>query len=203
MGQWKRSFTMLLDAIKLSGLYDATTIIRLGILSDSGNIIEDDILKDPKFKIVYTGFCPEYERPTLLHMRKMAEEDNSNTVYYYLHTKGIRHFGTEKEENIIDWINLMLYWNIERWQLALQKLETYDTYGCNDTGIHYSGNFWWAKRDHIRQLPLTIQSYYTAPEDWVQIICKNKFCVYNSGHQGMGHYGRRFPREKYVDPTRK
>jgi len=193
---------MLLDSIKSSGLYEATTIIRLGVLTDSATLIEDDILKDPKFTIIYNGTSAEYERPTLLHMRKMAEDDNENTVYYYLHTKGIRHFGTANEENVIDWINLMLYWNIELWQLALQKLEHYDTYGCNDTGVHYSGNFWWAKRAHIQLLPTTIPSYYTAPEDWVQIIRKNKFCVYKSGFQGMGHYRVRFPREKYVDPAR-
>lgn len=96
----------------------------------------------------------------------------------------------------------MLYWNIEKWETAVEKLKKYDTYGCNDVGHHYSGNFWWAKSSHVRKLPVTIAEYYTAPEDWVQIIRTNKYVVYNSGFQGMGHYTNLFPRELYenVDP---
>ena len=197
-GQWKRSLEMLLNCIKSSKLYQHTKVIRLGIVNDDGVIIDDDILKDDKFDIVYVGRSEEYERPTLLHMRKKSEEDSIYTKYFYLHTKGIKHFGNDTEPQIIDWINLMLYWNIERWQLAIEKLRRYGTYGCNDTGQHYSGNFWWARSSHIKKLPNVIESYYHAPEDWVQIVRNNKFTVYNSGFQGMGHYTNLFPREKYA-----
>lgn len=200
-GQWQRSFKMLLDCIKNSKLYENTKVIRLGIVNDDGIIIYDDILKDDKFEIVYIGKSEEYERPTLLQMRKKSEEDSIHTLYYYLHTKGIGHFGNNNEQQIIDWINLMLYWNIEKWELAIDKLQTYDTYGCNDVGWHYSGNFWWARSTHIKKLPTKIEAYYTAPEDWVQLIRHNKFTVYNSGFQGMGHYTNIFPREKYADDS--
>jgi hypothetical protein len=195
--KWQKSFSMLIDCIKKYGLYDNTNEIRLGIVNDNAKLIEDDILNDKKFNIVDIGKSDQYERLTLLNMRKMAEIDNEETVYFYLHTKGISHFDTAKQYNVIDWINLMLYWNIENWKLALKKLETYDTYGCNHTGEHYSGNFWWAKKQHILKLPQIIESYYTAPEDWVQIIRKNSCNIYSSGLQGMGHYRSRFPREKY------
>ena len=197
-GQWQRSLEMLLTCIKNSHLYENTKVIRLGIVNDNSVVINDDILQDDKFEIVYIGASEEYERPTLLHMRKMEDVDFDNTIYYYLHTKGIKHFGTPKELNVIDWINLMLYWNIEKWELAVEKLKQYDTYGCNDTYKHYSGNFWWAKKNHIQKLPKTIPEYYTAPEDWIQVVRTNKYCVYSSGHQGMGHYNVRFPREIYV-----
>lgn len=196
-GEWQRSFKMLIDSIITSGLYDKTEIIRIGVVNDNGDLINDEILNNDKFQIIYIGKSEEYERPTLLDMRKKAEEDDVNTLYYYLHTKGLRHFGNSNEQCIIDWINLMLYWNIEKWELAIEKLQDYDTYGCNDGGQHYSGNFWWAKRNHILKLPLKIESYYIAPENWIQIVRDNKFCVYKSGHQGMGHYSNLFPREKY------
>ena len=198
---WKKSFKMLIDSILECGLYEKTSIIRLGIVNDLGIVQNDFLLNDSKFNIVYIGKSEEYERPTLLHMRKMAEEDDENTIYYYLHTKGLQHFGKENEQNIIDWINLMLYWNIEKWKLAVEKLDEHDTYGCNDVGYHYSGNFWWAKREHIIKLPNVIAEYYTAPEDWIQIVQEKKYCVYNSGYQGMGHYSFRFPRENYVKDT--
>ena len=56
-----------------------------------------------KIKIIYIGYSYEYERPTLIHMRKSIE--NTNTKYLYLHTKGIRWFNTLIENNIVDWIN--------------------------------------------------------------------------------------------------
>jgi hypothetical protein len=193
----EKSFTMLINCIKKSKLYENTKVIRLGIVNDDGIIINDDILQDKKFDIIYFGASCNYERPTLLHMRKKSNEDNINTKYFYLHTKGISHFGTEKEQPVIDWINLMLYWNIEKWKLAIEKLKNYDTYGCNDTISHYSGNFWWSNCYHIRKLPTSIQAYYTAPEDWIQTIKINKCCIYKSGLQGFGHYTNLFPREKY------
>jgi len=198
-GEWKKSFQILIDAIHKSGLYENTYRIRLGIVNDLGILIQDEILNDPKFDIIYIGKSEEYERPTLLNLKKSAYSDRKYTFYYYLHTKGIKHFGSETEPYIMDWINLMLYWNIEKWKFAIQKLKTFDTYGCNDTGFHYSGNFWWAKRKHIFKLPNIIEDYYTAPEDWIQIVRNNKFSAFNSGLEGMGHYTNLFPREKYIN----
>jgi hypothetical protein len=131
-------------------------------------------------------------------MRNQAEFDSQDTVYFYLHTKGIRHFGTSKEQCVIDWIQLMLYWNIEKWNLALVNLEKYDTYGCDFCRDHYSGNFWWAKRSHILCLPTTIGSGYTDPEFWILLKRINAYSVYNSGLQGGGLYKKRFPRHKYA-----
>jgi hypothetical protein len=196
-GDWKRSFKLLLDSIINYKLYENTCIIRLGIVNDEDKIIDDEILKDEKFECLYFGKSTQYERPTLLHMRQKSETED-NTAYYYLHTKGITHFNTDKEPFVIDWINLMLYWNIECWELAYEKLLIYSTYGCNNTGYHYSGNFWWATNDHIKKLPTYIADYYTAPENWIQTIKNNKYCVFKSGYQGMGHYKNLYPRDKYV-----
>jgi hypothetical protein len=129
----------------------------------------------------------------------MSEIDDKDTLYFYLHTKGISHFKTLKEKPVIDWINLMLYWNITKWNLALENLKVYDTYGCNKVrNGHYSGNFWWARQTHIQTLQTYIEDYYTAPEDWI-VKCKNaKHCsIFNSGLEGMGHYTNLYPKELY------
>ena len=270
---------MLMSAIKKSGLYDSTDVIRVGVLSENSQLVvnknietalwctedayvdvkdillenidsteelratntlflndpqfgivkvlnitftdgtsqtinegdpfyfnkpnisgNNELLDDPKFQIVTIGDASEYERATLHHMRKSSETDDSSTLYYYLHTKGIRHFGTGNEENVIDWIDLMLYWNIEKWQLAVDVLNTaeYDTYGCNYLNNHYSGNFWWAKSSHIKNLKTNIGPLYNDPEEWV---CSEKHLGYNahsSGLEGMGHYWHRYPRERYA-----
>ena len=193
-GDWRRSFKMLINAVKQSQLYDNVNIIRIGIVNDSGKIINDPLLQDGKFELMYLGSSAQYERPTLLHMRTRANTDPSDTVYFYLHTKGIKHFGFRGEVNVIGWINLMLFWNIFRWQYATTALKTYNIYGCDYNGDHFSGNFWWATSKHIQRLPKQIESYYIAPERWVTIIKDKLYCAYCSEYAGGGLYNN------YLDP---
>ena len=97
-GDWVRSLRMLTDAIRLSGLYETTHIIRIGIVNDEGKIVDNDILNDDKFEIHYFGKSSKYERPTLLHMRTKTRDDPEDTMYYYLHTKGIKQFRRKQNE---------------------------------------------------------------------------------------------------------
>ena len=198
-GDWERSFDMIFNYVKNYGLYDVTDEIRIGIVNDYNNIIENYRLIDSKFKIIFYGKSELYERPTLLHMKQNCTIDGEDVYYWYLHTKGLRHFNTERESYVIDWIKIMLYWNIRKWRLAIEKLQTYDIYGCNMFGtIFYSGNFWWAKSKHITYLPSYIEDYYTAPEDWI-LRKKDNYCViYSSGIEGEGHYNMNFPECNYM-----
>ena len=188
-GEWKRSFSMLINAIRRSQLYDNTQVIRIGVVNDVGHLINDDILQDNKFELLYLGNSAQYERPTLLHMRAHANTDPADTSYFYLHTKGLKHFGTASEPNVISWINLMLFWNIGRWKYANEILKTFSTYGCEFLDNHYSGNFWWATAKHIKLLPNKIDGFYVAPEFWVCIIRNKAFCAYKSGIGAGGLYG--------------
>ena len=194
-GDWLKSFNMLLDCIKSSGLYEKLLIIRIGILTNEEVLPFDEMWLDPKFKIIHLGKPHEYERPTILHMRNASEHDNGLVKYFYLHTKGLRHFNTDRELNVIDWINMMLYWNIHHFDLALEKLDIFDTYGCDDLGDHYSGNFWWATKSHMQTLPKSIAQHYNAPEEYVLLKNENKYCAHSSN---INHYLERYPKELYV-----
>ena len=176
---WKKSFSILINSIKNSQLYNEVKEIRLGIVNDNGILIEDELLKDKKYKIIYIGKSYEYERPTLLHMKKYSEIDSFNTLYCYLHTKGISHFNTKNENAVLNWIYDMLKHNIYKWKNVIEKLKKYETYGCNYNKIHYSGNFWWSTIKHIKKLPNYIEDYYTAPEDWILINKDNMYCENN------------------------
>jgi len=179
-GEWRRSFDLIMEEVRKHGLYDNTSEIRIGIVSEPGNAhLESELWKDPKFKIIYTGNKSEYERHTLKHMKSQSYIDPPNTRYYYLHTKGIKHFNTPNEEPIVHWIRDMLYWNIQQWKNAIEKLEFHSTYGCNYNSIHYSGNFWWATSKHIQTLSDDIPDYYTAPEDWVLTNKDKLYCANN------------------------
>ena len=196
-GNWQRSFSLLLSSLKNSQLYENTTVIRIGVVNDVGKVSPDPLLQDKKFQVMYLGGSSQYERPTLLHMRAQAETDPDDTVYYYLHTKGIKHFGTRSEKNVIGWINLMLYWNVARWRYATAVLNTYSTYGCDFIINHYSGNFWWATKNHIKLLPKKIESYYIAPEKWVTLIRDKMYSAYCSDYAGGGLYNNYLSPSKY------
>ena len=202
IGNWYTSLSMIFNKIKESGLYNIVDEIRCGILNNYLEIIECDILNDPKIKIIYIGHPYEYERPTLLHMRKSSETD-INTKYFYLHTKGLRWFGTDKEQNIVDWIKLLLYWNIENYKNAIDILNNYDTYGCNfyeddcNWPSHYSGNFFWVKNSHLKLLDQYIGHGYNDPEFWLCSKKGNFYNAYSSGLEGMGHYDNPYPEYIY------
>ena len=198
---WRKSFDMNMNAIRQNDLYSNTHEIRCGIVNNNGRIIDDIRFHDPKIKIIVYRNEREYERPTLLHMKEYSNTDPENTVYWYLHTKGLRHFGTKNEKNIVDWINFMLYWNMLHWKLALQMLDYYDSYGCNAVGnTHYSGNFWWATSKHIRNLPNHINPDYLAPEFWICAV-NHKMCnIYSSGLEGGGNYDHQLPLSVYALP---
>jgi hypothetical protein len=200
-GDWRKSFDITFNEIKNSGLYEVTSIIRIGIVNDLGSVINDERLNNPKFQIIFCKPSHEYERPTLLHMRVHADVDDQNTCYWYVHSKGITHFGKPNESCIIDWINFLIYWNITKWKIAYSMLEKYDIYGCNAIDKHmYCGNFWWTNSEHLTKLPVWIDSYYTAPEDW---ICKNTnkmFNIYSCRLIGEGHYKENIHRHEYEIP---
>ena len=192
LGDWRRSFDLSMDTLKKYGLFHATKELRIGILSETGAYEDDPRFHDPKLSIVYSGTLSEYERPTLLHMRENSFKDPSDTLYYYVHTKGIKHFNTKNEPALITWINSMLHWNFELWRDAVKILETYETYGIHYGGKHYSGNFWWATAKHIQKLPATIPDYYTAPEDWVLLNKDGMYCAYNCGEAFVSPYPQDF-----------
>jgi GR25 family glycosyltransferase involved in LPS biosynthesis len=189
---WKKSFSILINSIKNSQLYNEVKEIRLGIINDNGILIEDELLKDKKYKIIYIGKSYEYERPTLLHMKKYSEIDSFNTLYCYLHTKGISHFNTKNENAVLNWIYDMLKHNIYKWKNVIEKLKKYETYGCNYNKIHYSGNFWWSTIKHIKKLPNYIEDYYTAPEDWILINKDNMYCENNCNDNFKSPYPDNF-----------
>lgn len=185
---WKRSFTIIMDSIRESNLYDSVDEFRLGVVNEDGYLIQDELLNDKKFKIIHVGHSNEYERNTLLHMKKSSYVDPDNTLYCYLHTKGIRHFNTPFEKPILDWIYDMLKYNIYYWEDVVNKLKIYETYGCNYNNLHYSGNFWWATKEHIKKLPDQISTDYVDPENWILTNNTNAYCANNCGDDFVKPY---------------
>ena len=197
IGNWRLSYDTIMNAIKCGGLYNNTIEIRVGIVNNDGNIIDDERFHDPKIRIVDFGSSQLYERLTLHNMRNHSE--SVDCQYWYVHTKGIKFLDDHNihmKNCVFDWINLMIHWNIINWSTASDKLLSNDVYGCEyscNPVQHFSGNFWWANSQYIRTLPSQIGSEYCDPEFWLfkrenPLICN----IFSSGLDGGDHYFHRF-----------
>ena len=111
-----------------------------------------------------------YEGQTLAKIYEHCQEDDG--YVFYFHNKGMVSYTTHISGAIKDWRHYMQYFNLEKWEDCVAKLdEGYDCCGVDwverhDIKLdfvvqHYAGNFWWARNDYIRKLkhPLNIEEY--------------------------------------------
>ena len=136
----------LIEIIIESGLYDkldALYICNIGMILDEK--IHSFIDKD-KIQIYHlSNNTNEYEAITLNLIHKYCKE-YPTTKILYLHTKGLL---TINNECVNDWIKLMLFFNVERYNDCISELDNVDCLGVNWLENHFSGNFWWANAKHI------------------------------------------------------
>ena len=135
-----------LELIHKSGLYDECENIFLCIV---GN--EDLNISDPKIKKIHNPNIEHGEFFTLKILEDFCKENDS--LVLYLHTKGVT---TPGNKCIDDWRNYMLFFNVEKYKTCIDSLKENDTCGVDLVTTptnHYSGNFWWSKSSHIKNLP--------------------------------------------------
>lgn len=154
---------------------------------------------------------------------------NNDGYVFYFHNKGMSSYGTHIPTGLKDWRHYMQYFNIERWEDCVEKLdEGYDccgvswikredlagnipTEGKRYIGNHFSGNFWWARCDYIKRLPdpLKVEEYVHIPSLMdsfktyryaFEVWIGDENTKYYSFHQSnIHHYFENYPREKYVN----
>jgi len=183
----------LVQKIQESKLNDSLEKI---IINNIGIPIKNKWENDKIQIINYSDKINLFEIPTINKLLDFSKQDKNINVLY-LHTKGITCSDDYQEVN--DWIDLMLYFLVEQYQNALNKLKDVDTVGCNylnnkECPPHWSGNFWWAKGNYIATLPKCSPNKMDA-EFW---LMKNN-PKYHSLHQSdVNHYYQKYPRERYV-----
>jgi len=164
---WKDIFEDQIKYLKISGLYEESTHIYIGIL---GKIDLSYFSSYPKLTILYYDVNIElYEIPMINHIANISKKSSFEINILYIHTKGVRRAGND---NVIwSWRKMMEYFLIMNYKLCIKNLEYYDTLGCNTINkhcenidnvmvnkdknhtYHYSGNFWWSKKSYIEKLP--------------------------------------------------
>jgi hypothetical protein len=128
---------------------------------------------------------------------------NPDYKILYLHTKGVTHSKTSVfYENIRDWINLMLYSLVNHTDSCIQLLDNYDCIGVDYRYIssnphHYSGNFWWANANYIKNLSLNILKNKYDAEWW--ILTKNPHFIDLHSSCLIRHYENSYKINQYKD----
>lgn len=138
------------------------------------------------------------EMQTLLRLWMDAHQTCDNGYVLYCHTKGVTRPG---DGNVADWRRLMMHWCIAHWRDCLAKLEGgYDVCGVNwqeEPAPHFSGNFWWAREQHIRYLPEPKQRTADRREAEFWIGGRDPR-VAEMWHSGVDHYATPYPRRMYA-----
>lgn len=187
----QESLDVIIDLLnrstKLLDCVDEFNVILTGELSE-------ELLKRKEMKDIaeksdkFTFFLDKNnfgERSTLhlLH-RKVGKDDK----VFYFHSKGATKADTPWIDVINGWSYKLIYFLVDQREKCVNFLDDYDVVGANYWGEftpdscrkscdqatnpppHFSGNFWWARGDHIKRLNVPIGLDYNDPEFWVTSI---------------------------------
>ena len=152
-----------------------------------------------------------YEIPTINKIQHFSQT-NADCNILYLHTKGIRYNNHVIDQKVNDWIDMMLFFLVKKYELCISKLDSgIQAVGCNynlhstshshDAPRHFSGNFWWTNSNYTKTLPLLIEkTENVVPHDAEFWLCQNNptICdLHNSNN--INHYYESYPSTMYAD----
>lgn len=200
INNYQEVFDEMYGEMLSSGLVDFVDVVNLVVLGTG----DFNVPVHDKVKVLYTSpDINEYEFATLNLLRGHCENNDGNVLY--LHLKGLTSNGTN--ECLKDWRRYMMHFCVTRFDDCVESLNIYDTCGVDLRGkpvLHYSGNFWWARADHVRklklfsELPVVLSERHKA-EFW---ICSRVEGNYKSSWDcGIDVYERhlhRYGKEKYI-----
>jgi len=201
--------TKILAEIRESGLYNLVKEIRCSVLGDIDPKTHH-LFKDPKIRIVFWSRDKStYERKILKQLHQDSKNEDFDVLY--LHSKGVGPKDPRIIDNIADWVDYLIYFNVTH-NGSCRKLLTAgaDTVGVNlryalnppervwkdrEPRLHYSGNFWWAKSEYIRSISGEISDEYLGPEFWIAYPETGRhICLWQSN---VDHYWKRYPARIY------
>lgn len=197
---WEKSIPMFNDCKKLY-----ISVVGPGRM-------EEIAPKSDKIELIHHSDNPEaHEFPTLNLLRKVCKENECFVCYYHL--RGV----TSPLDNlcVVDQRHYMTFFNIERYKFCLGYLDKgFDAVGVDISrwpATHFSGNFWWARSEHINSLVdmedlPAIPDFYNAPDRKHRHRCEmwigsnpthNYLEMWNSGIHPTQKGFVRYPEENY------
>lgn len=216
LGHWEEVVEEQLTLVKQSGLLEVTDQFLITL----GEYDRDDPRWDPAADFIESPGCLglpdwvalhrtalkdcEFPALQLLQDQCLLRSPGGLAWCCYFHTKGVSRPESKPRQ---DHRQLMNYRIIERWQQAVGALEA----GADSTGIcpgvfhewpgqprHYSGNFWWARSEHLARLKpvrsLNWEHRFEA-EAWISWgVDSQTHSLYESG---VNHNHEDYPPERY------
>ena len=202
VNNWQEVLYKLFHNIQLSGLYHHVDEIRCVVLArDDCLWNECAVFNDTKVNVIFLSndiSLHEFKIMELIYEHSLEEDFNM----LYLHTKGIRHYGQIYEQNVKDWVDYMIYYNIIKWMTCLEELKDCDVVGVNlqKDPWHFSGNFWWSKSSHIKTLGVISDRSYNGPEFYITSKSGTYVSLFNSN---VNHYHEGYPYELYHNKVKR
>lgn len=159
-GGWQQPVQEHIRALRI-GLIDNLTTFAIGLV---GSEVSCSNVKQylESEKIVYTNVAEQrsgWEQVTQTPMWEFCQDHEGFVLY--AHTKG----ASNPSDVNIRWRRSMTYWNVIRWQYAVEKLKDHDAYGCHwlqprlSMPEHklgnwmFAGTFFWLKCDVLARFP--------------------------------------------------
>lgn len=213
INDWERIFKEMMTDVIDSGLYDAIEAIHIGVIdsptkpdylpqnrwkhdTEYYNKLLQLIQPYDKFKILYRKTELGDERVTFnilydLCVQWSAEYpipgyEQCKKKILYFHSKGVTHDSNPRMDG---WRDTMQKFVICNWQVAIEKLNTYDSVGCLMVDVnkhkftnhdntqqmsyplHYTGGYWWANSDYIAKISYPASARHapgrTGPEGYI------------------------------------
>lgn len=162
IGNWQEVVREQMLTLRESGLAsalkeigDEVRITHVGSDYSREEIVREAARHDVPIRIVRTDHnISHYETFAMLEIEKLAKIEQTDRPIIYHHTKGVSNPGDTSKWL---WRHVMTNYVIHKWQENLQLLDKdYDAVGFNWWGHgeqHFSGTFWMATANWIRQLP--------------------------------------------------
>ena len=198
IGNFQHVVDEIFDYIKKSFLYKELECIYINIAGNE-NVCLPNL--ENIYVFPYRSNINEFEISTLKLMQSFCKTNKSNVLY--IHTKGV---SSTNNICIDEWRQYMLYFNITKYKDALKMLVNNDAVGVDlvtEPVLHFSGNMWWSKSNHINllndfsDLPVIISERHKA-EFW--ITSKNNgnyFSLHDSKINVYQRHLTRYKKENY------
>lgn len=186
INDWELIVRDQLRSIENSGLLDNISKCFVTYLGNNKNEISWLVKANKKIVLSkYSDNLYEYERLCLHDMLSWSKKNKANILY--IHAKGVSRGNDDAyiKNNIWEWRKMMEFFLIENYQICLKNLVNNDAIGCNliDMGnfvclkdekhrLHFSGNFWWSKTDHIKTLPRIAPNINDLRKNETYLLCE-------------------------------
>lgn len=161
-----------INNLKSSGLFDKTDTLTISIIGNESSVsfakltIEKQLNKTDLNKVnIITLQNNVYESAILNEILRLSTIDDF--YCYYFHTKGVSitnqnvsfYHGLDYKtvsSSCEAWRKAMEFFVFENYEVCINELNNgVDAVGMNlrtAPKLHFSGNFWWSKSDHIKKL---------------------------------------------------